>query len=136
MKSTEIVTSFLRDVESDKILILRRSSKVRSMKMLWAGISGIIEKGEKPLTRAKIEIFEEVGIAECDIRLVRTGDAMHIISPQYRNHMWRVYSFLFETRSPEITLNWENSEYRWIDTDELDSYDTVPDLEKVLLCLL
>ena len=34
--------------------------KVKSMKGLWAGISGIIEKNEEPLQRAKIEIFEEV----------------------------------------------------------------------------
>jgi len=42
--STNIVTSFIKN--DDKILILKRSDKVKSMKCLWAGVSGIIEKNE------------------------------------------------------------------------------------------
>ena len=44
MYSTNIVTSFIKD--DDKILILKRSKKVKSMKSLWAGVSGIIEKDD------------------------------------------------------------------------------------------
>jgi hypothetical protein len=47
MRSTKIVTSFIRD--NEKLLILKRSDKVKSMKGLWAGISGIIEKKEQRL---------------------------------------------------------------------------------------
>ena len=43
------------------------------MKGLWAGISGIIEKNEEPLTRAKIEIYEETGIVEDKIKLVKSS---------------------------------------------------------------
>ena len=60
MRSTKIVTSFLK--HNDKVLILKRSNKVKTMKGLWAGVSGIIENNESPLERAKIEIFEELGI--------------------------------------------------------------------------
>ena len=60
MRSTKIVTSFIRD--DNKLLILKRSNKVKTMKGLWSGISGIIENDELPLKRAKIEIFEEAGI--------------------------------------------------------------------------
>ena len=63
MYSTNIVTSFIKN--DDKILILKRSDKVKSLKCLWAGVSGIIEKNDTtPLDRAKIEIFEETGIDE------------------------------------------------------------------------
>ena len=81
MRSTKIVTSFIKD--NEKLLILKRSDKVKSMKGLWAGISGIIEKNEEPLKRAKIEIFEEVGIIEDKITLVRSVKEMRINSPQY-----------------------------------------------------
>ena len=60
MRSTRIVTSFIKN--NEKILILKRSDKVKSMKGLWSGISGIIENNEKPSDRAKIEILEEIGI--------------------------------------------------------------------------
>ena len=134
MHSTKIVTSFIKD--NEKLLILKRSDKVKSMKGLWAGISGIIEKNEEPLKRAKIEIFEEVGITEDMITLVRSAEEMKVNSHQYKNHEWEIFPFLFETKNPIIKLNWENSEFKWINVEELENYDTVPSLQKVLLNLL
>ncbi len=134
MRSTKIVTSFIRN--NDKLLILKRSDKVKSMKGLWAGISGIIENDEEPLKRAKIEIFEEVGITEDKITLVKSAEGMRVNSPQYENHEWEIYPFLFETESPIIELNWENSEFEWINIEELENYETVPSLQKVLFNLL
>ncbi|MCH7561157.1 MAG: NUDIX domain-containing protein [Nitrosopumilus sp.] len=134
MRSTKIVTSFIRD--NEKLLILKRSDKVKSMKGLWAGISGIIEKNEEPLKRAKIEIFEEVGITEERITLVKTSEEMRINSPQYENHEWEIFPFLFEAKNPTIKLNWENSEFKWINIEELENYETVPSLQKVLFNLL
>lgn len=134
MRSTKIVTSFIRN--NDKLLILKRSNKVKSMKGLWAGISGIIENDEDPLKRAKIEIFEEVGITEDKITLVKSAEGMRVNSPQYENHEWEIYPFLFEAENPTIELNWENSQFEWIDIDELGNYKTVPSLQKVLFNLL
>ncbi len=134
MNSTKIVTSFIQD--DQKLLILKRSNKVKTMKGLWAGISGIIEKNEPPLTRAKIEIFEETGISEDKIRFVKDAEKLRVNSPQYENHEWEIFPFLFEAKNPNIKLNWENSEYIWITIDELKNYNTVPSLEKVLQSLL
>ena len=134
MHSTDIVTSFL--LNQEKILILRRSKNVKTMKNMWSGISGIIENDEEPLTRAKIEIFEEVGIKENEIKLLKIGKEMDIISPQYKNHQWHVFPFLFETDNLKIKINWENSDFKWINQVELKKFDTVPNLEKVLLSLL
>ncbi|MDC0200158.1 NUDIX domain-containing protein [Candidatus Nitrosopelagicus sp.] len=130
MHKTKIVTSFLKN--SEEVLILKRSEKVKSMKNLWAGISGIIEDEEKPVKRAKIEIFEEVGIIESDITLVKAGNKILIESPQYENHQWEVYPFLFSCNKREIKLNWENSDAKWIQMDKLNNFTTVPSLDKVL----
>ncbi len=130
MHKTKIVTSFLTN--SEKILLLKRSEKVKTMKNLWAGISGIIEGDEKPLARAEIEIFEEVGIKKSNINLLKQGEVIFIESPQYANHEWEVYPFLFSTENKEIKLNWENSDSKWISMDELRNFSTVPSLDKVL----
>ena len=130
MRKTKIVTSFLKN--SEKILLLKRSEKVKSMKNLWAGISGIIEDNEKPIKRAKIEILEEVGIEESDITLMKEGNKILIESPQYANHQWEVYPFLFSCSNKEIKLNWENSDSRWIKINELNNFTTVPSLDRVL----
>ncbi|HJM00832.1 MAG TPA: NUDIX domain-containing protein [Nitrosopumilus sp.] len=134
MRSTRIVTSFIK--HNDQILILKRSEKVRSMKGLWSGVSGIIENNETPIDRAKIEIFEEVGIKEKEIRLINKLEKMKIQSQQYKNHEWEIFPFLFETKNESIELNWENSEFKWILPTELKNYQTVPSLEKILLNLL
>ncbi len=131
---TKIVTCFLKN--GDKILILKRSDKVKSMKSLWAGISGIIENDESPLERSKIEIFEELGLDASQIKLLKESIKMRIISPQYENHEWEVYPFLFSVENPIIKLNWENSDYKWVKTEEISNYETVPSLDKVLSNLL
>ena len=134
MRETSIVTSFLSF--NNKILILKRSEKVKSMKGLWAGISGIIENNEIPLNRAKIEIFEEVGITDKHIKLLKSNNELTIESPQYKNHQWVSFPFLFQSDKSEIKLNWENSEFQWINIEQLKEFNTVPNLEKVLFSLL
>jgi len=133
--STDIVTSFIKN--DNKILILKRSDKVKSMKCLWAGVSGIIEKYDKrPLDRSKIEIFEETGINENEIKLLKEIKQIKIVSAQYRDHEWNIFPFLFNAKNPEIKLNWENSDFNWIDPNEIKNYETVPELEKILFSLL
>ena len=135
MSYTNIVTSFLKN--HDKILILKRSGKVKSMKNLWAGVSGIIEKDDiSPLSRAKIEIFEETGIKQEQIELLKKSQQMKIISAQYKNHEWNIFPFLFKVETPKIKLNWENSEFEWINPSNIVNYQTVPSLEKILFNLL
>jgi len=135
LRFTNIVTSFIKN--GDRVLILKRSDKVKSMKSLWAGVSGIIEKNDTtPLARAKTEILEETGINEEEIELLKANERMKIESAQYKNHEWNIFPFLFKTKNTEIKLNWENSEFKWIKPNEIKNYETVPELEKILFSLL
>jgi 8-oxo-dGTP pyrophosphatase MutT (NUDIX family) len=134
MRSTKIVTSFV--ISQEKILILKRSNRVKSMKGLWGAVSGIIEGNEDPLHRAKIEIFEEIGAKPESIELLKAGKDMTVSSPQYPDHQWHIFPFLFKMQSSEVLLNWENSTYKWISPDEISQYETVPNLDEVLLNLL
>ena len=107
------------------------------MKCLWAGVSGIIEKNDTaPLDRAKTEILEETGINEEEIELLKANERIKIEAAQYKNHEWNIFPFLFKTENPEIKLNWENSEFKWIKPNEIKNYETVPELEKILFSLL
>lgn len=106
------------------------------MKNLWAGISGIIEGDEEPLYRAKREILEETGIQENKITLLKSAPQIRIDSPQYANHEWQIFPFLFSVQNPVITLNWENQRYEWVTPSEINQYNAVPSLDKVLASLL
>lgn len=106
------------------------------MKGLWAGISGIIEGNEEPLYRAKKEINEETRISETQISLLKSVPHMRTDSPQYADHEWIIYPFLFSVREPVVRLNWENSDYKWVYPEEISKFETVPSLDKVLSSLL
>ena len=134
MHFTKIVTSFL--LNEERFLILKRSDRVKSMKGLWGGVSGVIEENEDPLHRAKTEIFEETRISEKQITLLKTAKELEVVSGKYSNHGWVVFPFLFAAKEPTIKLNWENSEYRWISAHEITNYQTVPSLDKVLASLM
>ena len=135
MRYTNIVTSIIKHQE--KILLLKRSDRVKTIKNVWSGVSGIIENDdESPLSRAKIEIFEEVGLVEKKIELLKSNKQIEIDSHQYKNHTWNIFPFLFQVETPEIKLNWENSEFVWIDPNDIVNYKTVPALKKILFDLL
>ena len=135
MRYTNIVTSIIKHQE--KILLLKRSNRVKTMKNVWSGVSGVIENDdESPLSRAKIEIFEEVGLMEKKIELLKSNEQIKIDSQQYKNHTWNIFPFLFQVETPEIKLNWENSEFAWIDPNEIVNYKTVPALKEILFDLL
>ena len=135
MRYTNIVTSIIKHQE--KILLLKRSDRVKTMKNVWSGVSGIIENDdESPLSRAKIEIFEEVGLVEKKIELLKSNEQIKIDSQQYKNHTWNIFPFLFQVETPEIKLNWENSEFVWIDPNDIVDYKTVPALKEILFGLL
>ena len=135
MRYTNIVTSIIKHQE--KILLLKRSDKVKTMKNVWSGVSGVIENDdESPLSRAKIEIFEEVGLMEKKIELLKSNEQIKIDSPQYKNHIWCIFPFLFKVETPEIKLNWENSEFVWIEPNDIVDYKTVPALKEILFSLL
>ncbi|MEM0367279.1 MAG: NUDIX pyrophosphatase [Candidatus Nitrosocaldus sp.] len=129
MRKVHVVTSFV--MHKDRILILRRSSRVKTMKHKWAGISGYIEHGEDALERAYREIEEETGITRADLRLVSTGRAVEVVDEDNAT-IWIVHPYLFESSSDEVRLDWEHDSYLWIRPGEISSLDTVPMLKEAL----
>ena len=129
--STHVVTCFLE--YNGKILILKRSEKVRTHKGKWAGVSGYIEDGETDEQTAIKEIREETGLEEADVELLRKGEPIHV---QDGNRVWVVHPFLFRCEKDKITIDWEHTEYRWISPDELSDYDFVVFLDHALAAVL
>ena len=70
------------------------------------------------------------------MELLKANERIKIKAAQYKNHEWNIFPFLFRTKNLEIKLNWENSEFKWINKNELKNYQTVPNLDKILFNLL
>jgi 8-oxo-dGTP diphosphatase len=129
----DIVTVFLE--HDKKILILKRSQKVKTMKTKWGGISGYIEQ-EEPVKRALKEIAEETGLKNKNVTLLRIGEPLEAVESGKPEITWIVHPFLFSSNTDQIRIDWEHDEYRWINPKEIENYETVPRLEDALDSLL
>ena len=127
MRKRRVVTCFLE--HQGKLLILRRSQKVRTYRGKWAGVSGSIE-GASALEQAFKEIAEETGLGPGDVKLLREGEPLEVVDEKSAVE-WHVHPFLFRVADPTwIRLDWEHSESRWIHPDGLSQLDTVPMLKE------
>ena len=125
----DVVTVFL--THRDKVLVLKRSSRVGTYRRHWAGVSGYLES-EDTLKQAYTEMAEEVGLSKQDVTLVKAGEPLEIVDDA-QNRSWRVHPFLFAVHEPDkIRLDWENREMRWILPAEIGGLHTVPALKEVL----
>ena len=99
---------------------------------------GLLKKSDTtPLARAKIEIFEETGIDEREIELLKSIEQIKIESAQYKNHEWNIFPFLFRTKNiQKLNLIGKIQNLKWIEPNEIKNYETVPELEKILFSLL
>ncbi len=124
----QVVTSFL---ESDgEILILRRSERVGSYQGRWAGVSGYIETtaDEQALT----EIEEETGLRQQDLELIKKGKPLPI-KDERLGVKWVVHPYLFHIKDRgKIKIDWEHKGVKWIRPEDIDSYQTVPELKEIL----
>lgn len=125
-KRINVVTVFLE--YDNKILILKRSNKVKTMKSKWAGISGYIEQ-ETPIKRALKEIEEETGLRNENVKLRRIGEPFEAVDTSTPELTWIVHPFLFSSNTDQVRIDWEHEEYKWIYPKEINNYETVPRLE-------
>ena len=129
---SRVVTCLLE--YSGKLLILKRSDKVRTYKGLWGGVAGYVEENEVPYETAVKEIEEEVGIEKGDIRLIKKSDPVEF-TDYYdgRKYDWIIYPFLFAIeKKDKVKIDWEHTEFRWFFPSEIENYNTVPHLKEII----
>jgi len=126
MQESHVVTCFLEN--DGQILILKRSSQVGTYQQRWSGVSGFIEPGVSAAEQAWQEIQEEVGLSANEATLLKEGEVLVIIDDQL-DRKWFVHPFRFlVTTRDKIVLDWENTEYIWIQPEIIPTYQTVPGL--------
>jgi len=121
-----VVTCFLE--HNGQIMILRRSERVGTYRGKWAGVSGYIEPGITPSQQAWTEIKEEAGLDAGDVTLVQEGLPLEVVDSEI-GKKWIVHPFRFQVLRPEkIKIDWEHTEAKWIDPEEIGQHETVPKL--------
>jgi 8-oxo-dGTP diphosphatase len=129
-RRNNVVTAFIE--YQGKLLLLRRSKKVKTMKGKWAGISGYIEMTTDPLRQALKEIEEETGLSNEKVRVICVGQPLEVADTCNQDITWVVHPYFFRTNTDIVKLDWEHDKYLWINPQEIKDYDTVPKLKETL----
>ena len=125
-----VVTIFVK--YKNEILLLKRSDKVRTYREKWNTIAGYLDE-VKPLKEKVLEeLREEIGVIEKNILNIKYGGSYKLKDKKI-NKIWIVHPVLVELKDkPEIVLDWEHTEYKWIKPKDLNKYDTVASLGETL----
>ena len=123
-----VITVFLK--YKDKILLLKRSVKVRAYQGKWNTVAGYLDEARPIYEKVAEEINEELNLNKDNISSIHTGMSYKFIDTKI-NKTWLIHPVLIELKNkPVIRLDWEHTEYRWVKPKELKDYDAVPNIEK------
>lgn len=127
-----VLTCFLK--YKDKILLLKRSNKVRTYQGKWNTVAGYLDELKPVREKAMEEIQEEVGVKEDNVLSILIGRCYKFTDNEIEKHKtWITCPVLVELKNKlEIKLDWEHTEYKWIKPEELTDFDIVPKLDESL----
>ncbi|MBN2603345.1 MAG: NUDIX domain-containing protein [Candidatus Thermoplasmatota archaeon] len=126
-KTAIVVTVFIKF--NKKILLLKRSDKVSTYRGKWNTVAGYIDEIKPVEEKIYEELKEELGIERENIKNLKLKQPFSFKDNKI-NRTWIINPALVElNKKPEIKLDWEHVEYKWINPRDIDSYDTVPNLK-------
>jgi len=129
-ENAPVITVFVK--YSDRILLLKRSDKVGTYRGKWNTVAGYLDELVPLKSKVLEELKEELGIGEEIVKLIRLGE-VYSFRDEKVNKNWFVHPVMVELKEePEIELDWEHTEYKWVEIDRLNEYNTVPNLDKSL----
>jgi isopentenyldiphosphate isomerase len=125
-----VITCFVQ--YEGRILLLRRSDKVGTYRGMWNSVAGYIDEIVPLQQKILEELREELGIREEDIAEIRIAAPYRSVDEAI-DKTWIIFPCLTRLKIlPQISLDWEHTQYRWISPEELEGYLIVPDLDKSL----
>ncbi len=131
-KEAPVMVCFIK--YNNKFLLLERSDKVLAYKNLWSALAGFLDDSKTVEEKAIEEITEELGLKGSDIVQIVEGPT-YIFNDENLDREWERHLVLAEISNPNITLDWEHADFKWINPEEVTQYETTPgfaaDLEKV-----
>jgi 8-oxo-dGTP pyrophosphatase MutT (NUDIX family) len=108
-----------------KLLILQRGSTAPWMPNRYCLPGGKQESNESLLECAIRELAEETKICITNTELVTSR--MIKYSPSFSKTIFLLNQFI-----GQVNLNWEHSDYKWVDKEESKQYKKVPGLKVIV----
>ena len=111
--------------EKDGEFLLLKRSQENSSSGEWVFPGGKIEENESPREAAVRELKEET---ELTGNILEAGETY---MGEGELGYWKIYPFQMKVNSREIELDYEHSDYKWLELDELKEHNTMGQLKSL-----
>src|SRR4051794_14525733 len=108
-----------------KVLLLQRSSGMRSYPNRWCGVSGYLDDDRSVEDKARQEILEEVGITADRVVSTQRGTVLLQELPDH-GKSWLVVPVLVHVRGRQYRLDWESKAAGWFTMSEALALPLLP----------
>lgn len=117
--------------KSGKLLLLKRSPTKKLFPNKWFVVGAApLTKNDNMKSIALREIKDELG---GEGHILAEGQEIEFVM---EGREWVIVPFLASINTDTVTLNNEHTEFKWIETDELDTFDTIPNTLQIVQMLL
>jgi len=110
--------------DNNEILILKRSKAAHWNPNKWILVGGGVEKNESYLEAAIREVKEETTLNVSSLKKID-----EIFS---KKENCNIIFYQTNTFTGNVKLNFENSNYKWVNKYEYNKYEYVPDVQKLI----
>ena len=125
-----VITVFVKF--KDELLLLKRSEKVGTYRGLWHVIGGYFDEEKSVRQKALEELREELGIEKGQVSMIQFGKPAEFSDAKIKK-VWVVHPVLVElSEKPEVRLDWEHTEYKWVRKEDIKNFDLMPGVEEAL----
>lgn len=121
----DVVAAVTYSPEKDKFLLVKRSSLRKRFPNEWEFPSGFLED-ETEQEGALRELKEETGLIG---EVIKTGGSFRVKTEMYN---FRLHPVLVKVDFEGIELTEEHEDFEWIEIEEIEKYNTVPQLKQNL----
>lgn len=133
-KESAVINVFI--MHDGQLLLLKRSDKVGNYKGRWNVVAGYYDELKSVEEKALEEVGEETGILEGQISNIKTCQNFKLIDKEINKIFYVFPVLIYLNCKPEIKMDWEHTEYKWIDPADSDGYETVYGLDEILKNIL
>jgi len=117
---------------SGEFLLLKRSEKVGNYGGKWASVAGYMDEVRPIEEKVLEELREEIGVEKELIKNIAIGNVFFKKDLKLEK-IWIICPIVVKLKSkPEINLDWEHTEFKWVRKEEILSFDLMPGVELAL----
>lgn len=115
----------------NEILLVKRGHGLADANGYWSTVNGFIDQNMPVAEIAANELAEELGlkVSSEDIKVARS----YTLQGDMEKRSYIVFPCLVKlSGKPEITLDWEHTDYAWIKRQDLTKYHILEDLAEAI----